>query len=36
MPIMENIKEEIRNQGLDEVDDKIEIELITQSINELY
>ena len=36
MPIMENVKEEIRNQGLDEIDDKIEIELITQSINELY
>ena len=36
MPIKENDKEEIRNQGLDEVDDKIEIELITQSINELY
>ena len=36
IPIMENVKEEIRNQGLDEIDDKIEIELITQSINELY
>ena len=33
---MENVKKEIQNQGLDEVDDKIEIELITQSINELY
>ena len=36
MPIIENGKEEIKNQGLDEVDDKIEIELITQSINKLY
>ena len=36
MPIMENDQLEIKNQDLDAVDDKIKIELMTQSINKIF